>query len=217
MHWLDIVVGVLLLASGAWSFVGGLSREVLVTLGSVGAFVLAVWGYAYVSGPLDQLFASGVLRQVVGFGVIVLAATILTAGWTFLVYRVATVSVLSPIDRGLGGLFGIVKVSVMMAAMLLVAAQFFPDWTIRTTVGARCMPALLDTAQALTPLLPKPMREAFRHVVHQRRQAQPTGASAPVAGKSPAPAPDSAPSPDGISESDSRALERILHQRLQEQ
>lgn len=209
MHWLDLLVGALLLAGGVWSFRGGLSREVLVMLGTVGAFVLAVWGYSYVSAPLDHLFGSGGLRQAVGAGVMGLAAAILTAGWTFLVYRLVTVVVLSPVDRVLGGLFGMVKVGVMIAAILLVAARFFPDWTARTTVGVRCMPALLDTAQALTPLLPEPMREAFQRMIRQRRQVQPDAVAAPP--------PASAPSPDGISERDSQALERLLRQRLHEQ
>lgn len=223
MHWFDVGVGIALLIGGVWSFFRGLLREVLSILGIIAAFVLATQGYPYVAEYLETLTASVWLRHAISFGLIFLTTMVLYALLAKLMHRLVKSAGLSLPDRVLGGLFGLIKVSVMISALLLVTAQFFPTFATRLAVNSLLAPTFFRTAHLLSTMLPERTADEF-HRVYRRLRLQfpawlPTPPSTPLSSKPPAVVPPHTPprSPDGISESDAQALEKILQERLQEQ
>ena len=141
MHWFDVIAGIALLTGGIWSFFRGLTREVFSLLGIIAAIMLSFRGYPYVANHLGTFIAHPWLRQAVGFALIFLSTVFLYVLIAALLHRLIKAAGLSLPDRFLGGLFGIVKVGVIIAALCLVTAQFFPPlppgWR-RTLSSPRC-------------------------------------------------------------------------------
>jgi membrane protein required for colicin V production len=226
MHWFDIGVGIALLVGGVWSLFRGLTREVLSILGIITAFVLSFQGYPYVAEPLESLITQDWLRQAIGFGLIFLATVVFYMLFAKLLHRLVKAAGLSLLDRVLGGLFGLIKVSLVVSALLLITAQFFPLFATQLAKESLLAPTFFRGANLLSTLLPEGASDEFRRVYNLiRRQFPvwiPAPKTAPVLSRPPAPTPPaSVPHqphrPNDISESDARALEKILRKRLREQ
>jgi membrane protein required for colicin V production len=223
MHWFDIGVGIALLIGGVWSLFRGLTREVLSILGIITAFVLSFQGYPYIAEHLESLITQDWLRQAIGFGLIFLATVVFYVLFAKLLHRLVKAAGLSLLDRVLGGFFGLIKVSLVVSALLLITAQFFPMFATRLATESRLAPTFFRGAKLLSTLLPERASGEFRRVYNLvRRQFPvwiPAPKTAPGLSRPPATAlPSSAPHrPNDISESDARALEKILRERLREQ
>jgi membrane protein required for colicin V production len=222
MHWFDVIAGIALLTGGMWSFCRGFTREILSILGFIAAIILASRGYPYVANHLGGFIAHPWLRQAVGFALIFLSTVILYVTITALLHRLVKAAGLSLPDRLLGGLFGILKVAVIITALCLVTAQFFPPLATRLATHSLLAPVFLRAAVLLSALLPESVTQEF-HAVYRDISRQlpvrvptapltqpPPGRSSDAPPASPAAAP-----PDSISEQDARALEQILRQRLE--
>ena len=221
MHWFDIGTGIALLVGGIWSLFRGLTREVLSILGIVTAFLLSSRGYPYVARALETLIAQVWLRQAVGFTLIFLSTLILYVIFARLLHRLVKAAGLSLPDRLLGGLFGLIKVVVMIAALCLVTAQFFPAFATQLVRQAVMAPAFFRAADLLSTLLPTGTADEFqRFYQHIRQQFPAMVPPAPALHTPPtqpaeAPTPPPAPAQEEISDSDTRALEQIIQRHRQ--
>jgi membrane protein required for colicin V production len=187
--------------------------------------MLSSRGYPYVAHHLSTFIAHPWLRQAVGFALIFLATVCVYVLIAALLHRFIKAAGLSFLDRFLGGLFGTAKVGVIIAALCLVAAQFFPPFTTRLATDSRLAPVFFRTAILLSALLPESVSEEFRAVYRDVYRQLPSWLpAAPVVQPSPPPKSSAtpppgppAPPPDNISEQDAKALEKILRQRLEKQ
>jgi membrane protein required for colicin V production len=217
MHWFDVGVGIILLIGSVWSFFRGLIREVLSIIGMITAFVLAARGYPYAAVLLESIIDQQWLRQTLGFGVIFLATTVLYLGLAWLLHRLVKAVGLSLPNRLLGGLFGFAKVGVMIAALLLITAQFFPVFATRLGAESTLARPLFEVANILSTLLPAHVSNEFQRVYDHVRQKLPELAPIPLpATAKQQPHRQQTHPPEGISEDDTQALERILRERLKE-
>jgi membrane protein required for colicin V production len=225
MHWFDVVAGIALLTGAIWSFFRGLTREVLSILGIIAAIMLSSRGYSYVANHLSPIIAHTWLRQAVGFGLIfvstVVVYVLIAAGF----HRLVKAAGLSLPDRFLGGLFGIIKVGIIIAAVCLVTAQFFPPVATRLATDSRLAPVFFRMAALLSTLLPVSARAEFQTVYRDLYRHLPVWVPAapapppqpPPRSSAAPPARPPAPPSDNISEQDAEALEKILRQRLESQ
>lgn len=142
MHWFDIGVTIALLLSGVWSCFRGLVRELLSLVGLAAAAVLAVLGYPAIASRLAPLITALWVRQAIGFALIFLAVMAVAMVCTTLLRLVLRAAGLSPLDRLLGGVFGLAKVVLVASVLLLMANKFFP-----------AVRAQLETESVLAPLL----------------------------------------------------------------
>jgi membrane protein required for colicin V production len=222
MHWFDVVAGIALFTGGIWSFFRGLTREVLSILGIIAAIMLSFRGYPYVATHLSSLIAHPWLRQMVGFVLIFLATVVVYVLIATLLHRLVKAAGLSLPDRVLGGLFGIIKVGVMLAALCLVLGQFFPPFATRLATGSLLAPVFFRTAALLSTLLPDSASREFHTIYREIYRHLPVwipSAPPPQPPKTPTATPSSPPTaaPDSISEQDTKALETILKKRLDTQ
>lgn len=213
MHWFDVATGMALLLGGIWSLFRGFIREVFSILGITAAFVLSFQGYAAVAQRLETVIAHAWLRQAAGFGLIFLTMTLLYVIIAALLHRLITAAGLSVPNRLLGGLLGLVKVTVVIAALCIITAQFFPALAAQLAAESRLAPTFFRVADALTTFLPSRSVEQFQGVSERLHQQLPAWVPVP-------PSPQSAPRPpgagqDGISDEDRRALEKLLQKRLE--
>jgi membrane protein required for colicin V production len=248
MHWFDIGVMIALIVGGVWSFFRGLVREMLSLVGLAAAFVLSIRGYPYVAQLLTSMITTAWVRQAVGFAVIFVAvmfASMLCIKLLRLFVR--TVGLSFP-DRLLGGLFGLVKVTLLVSVLLIVSAKFFPPFTKQLAAESALAPLFFRSAVLLAGVLEKHDYDAFHRLYRQMPwpftvppllpvtpPAPPQKTSAPTPEKTPPRAPAAPPSPplvqtfpqtpapapplddkETISESDARALEKLLNERLRQ-
>jgi membrane protein required for colicin V production len=222
MHWFDIGTGIALCVGCVWSLFRGLTREVLSILGIVTAFLLSSRGYPYAARALETLIAQTWLRQIVGFTLIFLSTIVLYVIFARLLHRLVKAAGLSLPDRLLGGLFGLIKVVVIIAALCLVTAQFFPALANQLARQASLAPAFFRAADLLSTLLPAGTAEEFQRFYQHMQQQFPAvvppapALTTPSGQPAEAPTPPPAPAQEGISDSDAHALKQIIqkhHQR----
>ncbi|KRB99508.1 colicin V synthesis protein [Hydrogenophaga sp. Root209] len=153
MDWLLLAVLLLSVLLGAWR---GLVYEVLSVAGWVAAFVLAQAYADEVAAmlPLDGL--SPPLQLAAGFVLVFIAVAFAGGLLAWMVKKLVASVGLRPVDRILGGAFGLARGVVMLLAFAVVVsmspmrdAQWWQE-----SAGADVLAA---TLHAIKPLLPEPV------------------------------------------------------------
>lgn len=154
MSWLDwALLGVLLLSVllGLWR---GLVYEVLSVAGWVVAFVLAQAYASEVGAWLPMEGSSPPVRLAAGFVVVFLVAAFAGGLVAWLVKKLVESVGLRPVDRILGGAFGLARGLVILLGVTVVVSMtslHTQDWWRDSVVAD----TLTDTLHALKPLLPE--------------------------------------------------------------
>lgn len=151
VDWILLAVLLLSMAVGLWR---GLVYEVLSVLAWLAAFFLAQWLAPRVAEVLPMQSAAEPIRYAAAF-VLTFIAAVFTAGLlAALIKKVVAAVGLRPVDRILGGLFGLLR-----GVVLLMAVAVAMDMTQLKT--ADCWQAshgaqlLSSTLSALKPALPE--------------------------------------------------------------
>jgi membrane protein required for colicin V production len=156
--WVLLAALLLSVLLGLWR---GLVYEVLSVAGWVAAFVLAQ-ALAEDAGawlPMDGL--SPPLRLAAGFVLVFVAVAFAAGLGAWLVQKLVASVGLRPVDRVLGGAFGLVRGLVILLALALVVSmtqmQNAAWWRDSATAGV-----LSATLHEVKPLLPEPVARYIR-------------------------------------------------------
>lgn len=117
---LDWVVVALLAASVLLGLWRGLVYEVLSVLNWLAAFVLAQWLAPRVAAMLPLSRAGESLQYAAGFVLVFIAALFAGGLLAWLTRKLVEAVGLRPVDRALGGLFGLVRGTVAVLALAVV-------------------------------------------------------------------------------------------------
>ena len=183
MYGLDIGVCLLILLGGIRSYFRGLTREVMSAIGLLAVFVCAMWGEAMGQLYVGSLIASPRWRQMILGAVLLLAAVGVYILWANLIERLTYGSRLSILDRALGILFGMFKVGLALAALLIVLTQVAPEQVAKMTARSALAQPLFRMAIVITAALPGQTRHEFQRA-HDRMRRPPSkraGRPAPAA------------------------------------
>jgi membrane protein required for colicin V production len=220
MNPVDIGVIAVVGLSAVFAFARGFVREALSIVAWVGAGFATLYGFNYVYTIVDPMVHNPLLSQLIaGFGLFVCALIVLTIV-TGIVARTVHNSGLSPIDRTLGFIFGLLRGAfiVCLAYLLLdvsVQKNDRPVW-LR---DAKSEPYLQQGADMLKTFLPESVRlkgaaaadDVIRTVTPaieaekaMRALSNPTApSSSPAAPAQPAATPNYKPN-------DQRAFDRLI-------
>lgn len=136
---LDWVVVALLAASVLLGLWRGLVYEVLSVLNWLAAFVLAQWLAPRVAAMLPLSRAGESLQYAAGFVLVFIAALFAGGLLAWLTRKLVEAVGLRPVDRALGGLFGLVRgtVAVLVLAVVVHLAGLKDGawWTESMTAG----------------------------------------------------------------------------------
>lgn len=151
LDWIFVAVLCISLVVGLWR---GLVYEILSVLNWIAAFVLAQWFAPTAAQWLPLTGATEVVRYAVGF-VLVFVLSLFAGGLLAFVIRKLVAAVgLRPVDRVLGGAFGLVR-GVVILLVLTVVVGMTPlvkgGWWQEST-GAQVSTVVL---QGLKPVLPE--------------------------------------------------------------
>ena len=151
LDWIFAAVLLLSLVLGAWR---GLVYEVLSLLNWVLAFVLARWLALDAAHYLPMTTASEPLRYAAGFVVVFIAVIVLGGLMVVLIKKLTAAVGLSPVDRVLGALFGVMRgVLLLLLATVVVHLTPMKDSTVwHESAAVRVSLAVLKD---LKPALPR--------------------------------------------------------------
>lgn len=163
---LDLIVIIVLVLSGIAAFMRGFVREVLGIAAWIGAFFAALYGFSLLSPMFRDLAPSApwVADWIAGILIFVLTlvALYILSG---LISKTVRETVLGPLDRSLGFVFGLFRGWLIMVALILglnwiIAPGSQPNW-LRDAVTR---PMLDRSAAMVIRLLPSSLsgvRDAF--------------------------------------------------------
>jgi membrane protein required for colicin V production len=137
MNWLDIVIIVVIVLLGIAGLRQGMIRTVFGIAGLIGGIFLAG---RYYDGLAARLFPSGAIWGNIAAYAIILLATLLVAGVIgWLIAKLVNFAALGWLDRVMGFILGVVIGGLLCAAILAIAAKFYPgmEATISQSVIAR--------------------------------------------------------------------------------
>jgi membrane protein required for colicin V production len=151
---LDWVVLAVLAASVLLGLWRGLVYEVLSVLNWIAAFLLAQWLALRAAELMPLVHASDSIRYAAGFVVVFIAALFAGGMLAWLVSKLVAAAGLAPVDRVLGGLFGLVRGTV---AVLALAVFVHPTGLKNSGWWAESMTAGVATAalRGLKPVVPE--------------------------------------------------------------
>lgn len=131
---IDIVVGLVILASALISFMRGFIREVLTIAGVVGGVLAAIFiGPAFVPtmrswfgiedgkdpGRLFDIIPMDIVAYATAYGIIFIAVVIVLSVASHLISGAAKAMGLGPVDRTLGVIFGVARALVLLGLFYL--------------------------------------------------------------------------------------------------
>ena len=161
MTWLDWSLLAVLLVSALVGLWRGLVYEVLSVAGWVLAFVLAQSWAEPVGRLLPMDGAAEPLRLAAGFALVFIAVAFTAGMFSWLVKKAVAAVGLRPVDRLLGGVFGVLRglvillgVAVVMGMLPLSAQAGWQTSPVAQTISA--------SLQALKPMLPEAVARHLR-------------------------------------------------------
>ena len=168
MNWLDIVLGVILLASIIGAFRRGLTRQIIGLVAGVAALVLGIWFYGTAGSYLMPYVSSRTMANAGGFAVVFCGVLLVGAMVSFVTGKFLAVTGLSILDHLLGAGFGLLRglvfaVAIVMGAMAFAHGDKAPD----AIVNSRIAPYVVDAARLCADLAPHELKEGFRKTYNQ--------------------------------------------------
>jgi membrane protein required for colicin V production len=161
VNWLDwLIIGFVGL-----SVIGGF-REGFIRLGIgfvalIVGFICAAWFYGLAADPLVGLVKTRMLANFLGFfmifGGVMLTGSLLAA----LIARAFKLVGLSPVDRVLGGAFGLVRGSLVVIIATMCLMAFAPSSLPGAVERSTLAPYIIRSSRALTSVAPYDLRQGF--------------------------------------------------------
>lgn len=159
MNPLDIGVIAVIALSAVFAFARGFVREALSIVAWVTAGVVTLYGFKAVYAMIDPMVHNPLLSQLIaGFGLFIGTLIVMTI-LTGIVARSVRSSALSPIDRTLGFIFGLIRGAFIVSlAYLLLDVSLTPSDRPGWIREAKSTPYLQQGADLLRAVLPESLK-----------------------------------------------------------
>jgi membrane protein required for colicin V production len=172
MNWLDAVLLVILAVSVLTSFRKGLSREVIGLVAVILALVFGIWFYGTAGALVLPYLSSRAAANLAGFLLVFFGVILLGSIVSYVVGRFLRVTGLSIVDHALGAVFGLVRGTLVVVALLMGIMAFAPgDRPPESVVNSRIAPYAVDAARFFVSMAPHELREGFRKTYAEVKSA----------------------------------------------
>jgi membrane protein required for colicin V production len=168
MNWLDIILALILVASVVSCFRKGLVREIIGLVSVIVALFLGIWFYGSAGAFLLPYVSSPRMASFAGF-VLVFCGVLLTGGLvSYALGKFLRVTGLSIVDHALGAAFGMVRGTVIAAALVMGILAFSSgDKPPGPILHSRLAPYVVGAARVFASMAPRDLREGFRKSYEQ--------------------------------------------------
>ena len=153
LDWLCIIVLTVSLVVGAWR---GFVFELLSLVSWIAAFIIAQWYAADVGAFLPMKDYDPAIRHAVGFVLLFIVAIFACSFVAWLMKKLIDAIGLRPVDRALGGIFGLLR-GALVLLVIAVVAEWTPMHEAEWWKNAHSASILEGLVQAAKPLLPADM------------------------------------------------------------
>ena len=155
MHWIDILVIVTLLVSGAFGYARGFVHEILSIAGWAGATFATIYGTPVLKHFTLQFINDLFIAPLVTGILIFIATLVILSLITRQISKGVKESALGALDRALGFLFGLLRGALVVCLLWIgyewaEAPQELPEWAL----VSRTMPLVIQGADMLKALIP---------------------------------------------------------------
>ncbi len=171
MNPLDWLLAVLLTYSSVRAAMNGFFREAFTLGGFVVGFPLACWYYREGAGALAGLITTPAFAQFAAFLLLLAVVTVAASLLGRLFRRGARTVGLGWADRLGGALFGLLRGTLLGAAILLAITAFLP--TAPWIQTSRIAPYLLRGAHAVSFTMPRDLRLRFGEALGRLKHSSP--------------------------------------------
>ena len=155
----DIVVIVVLLASGVFALMRGFVHEVLAMAGWIIAPLLAFWSLPMVRPIAGRYITNQTFADIAGGGAVLLLALLVLSVVTSAVSRTVQKSAVSSVDRSLGFAFGLARGLALVSLAFMVSNWLMPDEP-EMLAQAKMRPLLVFGARTIQSLVPQQVSHA---------------------------------------------------------
>jgi membrane protein required for colicin V production len=172
MNWLDIILGIILVASVVRSFRKGLSREVIGLVAVVLALLFGTWFYGAAGAFLLSYVSSPRVANFAGFCLVFAGVMLLGGLVSYTAGKFLRVTGLSMVDHALGAVFGLLRGTVVAVALVMGMMAFSQnDKPPAAVVDSRLAPYVVDAARLFASMAPHELKDGFRKSYAQVREA----------------------------------------------
>jgi membrane protein required for colicin V production len=158
MNPLDLGVIAVVGLSGVFAFARGFVREALSIVAWIGAGFITLYWWHYLYALVDPMVHNPLLSNLIAWFGLFIASLIVLTIVTGVVARTVRASGLSPIDRTLGFVFGILRGAFIVSLAYLVVDMAQPTERPEWLREAKSVPYLQQGADMLRNFLPESLR-----------------------------------------------------------
>jgi membrane protein required for colicin V production len=179
MNWLDVVLGLILVASVVTSFRKGLSREVIGLVAVCLALVLGIWLYGLAGAYLLPYLSSRAAANFAGFAIVFCGVMLLGGLVSLIVGKFLKITGLSFFDHLLGAGFGILRGLLISVALVTgIMAFSTDDRPPASVVNSHIAPYVVGAARVVAAMAPHEVKEGFRKTYARVKSAWKDGGKA---------------------------------------
>jgi membrane protein required for colicin V production len=170
VNWLDLLLGVIILASVAAGIAKGLARAGLEFTATVLGLFCGLWFYGVAGAYVTPLIKSRHIANLIGFFMIFFGFALVGALLGYLLDRLFRLAKLTWLNRVLGGAFGLLR-GVLIAAVVVMAMMAFPAKPPAQAVArSRMAPDVVGVAEMTVAIAPREIKDAFRNSYERLKQ-----------------------------------------------
>lgn len=155
MNAVDIVVLVVLGASGLFALIRGFVYEVLAVVGWVAAALSALWCLPMMRGFLEPYIVGDLLVDIVGGGIVFIIVLVASSFLTQAVGRRVRSSVVGPLDRTMGFLFGVARGVIVASLCFIVVVKLWSPGEPDLLKTAKTRPLLVEGQRLIFSVIPE--------------------------------------------------------------
>jgi membrane protein required for colicin V production len=170
LNWFDIGLILIVLWSALTGFRAGIARVVVGFIAAVCGLIAGFWFYRLAAAKLMPWVKTVTAADILGFLIIFVGVLILGSLVSALLSRLFNWIGLSGFNHFLGGIAGILRGALLIAALADVLIAFSPSPTPSFLVNSRVLPYTVQISSWLVGLAPRELRDAFTEQMENLKQ-----------------------------------------------
>jgi membrane protein required for colicin V production len=170
VNWLDIVLLLVILSSFVSGLRSGFARVVVGLVATLFGLLAGFWFYRMVASPLLPLVQSPTAANIIGFLVIFIGILLVGALVASILSSIFKWVGLSWFNHLLGGVAGVLRGGLVVAALVAVVVAFTPSPPPSFLHDSRVLPYAMQMSGWLAEFAPRELKDAFTQQIDNLKQ-----------------------------------------------
>ncbi len=159
--WIDILIVLICIVSGFFSFRKGFIREAFSLIGIIGGIILGLIYAPVIGNNLKEFFRSELLAWWIAFFAILIVTMLIAYFSGFLISKIVSIFLVGWLDRTIGFFFGIIK-SIIVIALILHIVDLYSNSGSKQIKKSPVANKILKEGRNLVETINKKLKEDRR-------------------------------------------------------